>query len=93
MTKSKKRQFQYPTTRTASSEKLPVTALRLKDYVLLNIGFSGFCLFQLVLIRIIMTDLTGTYFFFIFIMCAFLLVSIFDYVSTRLASPVDATAS
>ena len=91
MTKSKKRGHRYPTKRTATAtSKAAACSLKsplgLVDYVLLNIVFIAFCLLQWGLLSVVMNDMPGLMFFFVFIMLGFVLVSVFDFFSCRLTT-------
>ena len=61
----------------------------LQSYFIINGIFAGFCLVQLLIIRSILRDFVGLYFFFIFLIVAFFIVSMLDYFSDRLGPPVD----
>lgn len=64
--------------------------LELKDYVFLNLIFYAFCIVQLIIVRLLLRDFAGLYFFFGFIMCAFLVASVFDFVAEKLDVGVHA---
>src|SRR5690606_22696936 len=64
--------------------------LELRDYVNMNLIFAGFCIVQLVIVRMLLRDFAGLYFFFGFLICAFLIASIFDYFSEKLHMGVSA---
>jgi hypothetical protein len=96
MAKSK-HQHRYPVTRTAAAGTAAGSVARgyeapldLKDYVLLNALFDGFCVVQLIVVRLLLPDMLGLYFFFGFIMMAFLMVSAFDYMTGRFSAGVAA---
>jgi hypothetical protein len=65
-------------------------ALSVKDYVTLNLIFGAFCIIQLVIVRILLRDFAGLYFFFGFIMCAFSVASVFDYLACKTGAGVPA---
>lgn len=56
----------------------------LSDYIVINAFFAAFCIAQLVIIRLILRDFAGLYFFFGFLMISFIIVSAFDYLSQKL---------
>lgn len=58
--------------------------LTVRDYVVMNLVFDAFCVVQLIIVSLLLRDFAGLYFFFGFLMCAFLIASIFDYFSERL---------
>lgn len=74
------------TTRFRSRPSLfhPDGKLTVKGYVLLNLIFDAFCIFQLLFIRFTMHETRGLYFFFGLLMVGFFVVSIYDYVYDRL---------
>ena len=57
-----------------------------RQYVLLNVIFDGFCVVQLILCRVlpVVRETRGLYFFFALLMVGFFAVSVFDYVYDRL---------
>ncbi|MGI8908544.1 MAG: hypothetical protein ACR2IE_18875 [Candidatus Sumerlaeaceae bacterium] len=58
--------------------------LTLRGYVLLNLTFDGFCVFQLLFIRFTLHETRGLYFFFGLLMLGFFIVSVYDYAYDRL---------
>lgn len=65
----------------------------LREYVILNLVFDGFCVLQLLLVAIFLRETRGLYFFFALLMIGFLLVSIFDYVYDRVTVRPEAAAA
>ncbi len=65
-------------TASASNSKLSF-----RGYFVLNAIFSSFCILQLILVRLLLRDFAGLYFFFIFLMVSFLVVSLFDYFAEK----------
>jgi hypothetical protein len=55
----------------------------LKQYLLMNVIFDVFCILQLVIVKLVIHETRGLYFFFGLLMLGFLAVSIFDYVYDR----------
>ncbi|MCD6385230.1 hypothetical protein J7M23_05575 [Candidatus Sumerlaeota bacterium] len=69
-----------------SSEK----PLSLKNYVILNLIFWAYCAVQLLVLKWLLRDVAGLYFFFAVLAVAFTVVSIYDYLYERLAKePAD----
>ena len=87
MAKTKRPQYKYPTTKTAgpaASRPALSAPVDLVDYALLNGIFIAFCMVQLVIVRMLLPDMLGLYFFFGFLIVAFALVSVFDYLAGRI---------
>lgn len=59
-------------------------SLQIKDYVFLNLIFAVFCIVQLLILRVLISDFAGLYFFFGFIMCAFFITSVFDCMAEKM---------
>lgn len=57
-----------------------------KEYLLLNALFDAFCLFQLLVVRMVLHETRGLYYFFGLLMVGFGLVSVFDFVCDRFLS-------
>ena len=76
---------------THASLFLPGGKLTLKGYVILNVLFDAFCVFQLLFIRFTLHETRGLYFFFGLLMIGFLVVSIYDYVYDRLVPATPET--
>ena len=80
-----------PAVETAVEASAPVVELAperrfsIREYVLLNVIFDAFCLLQLLLVRVFLSETRGLYFFFALLMIGFLLVSVFDYFYDRMA--------
>lgn len=55
----------------------------LKQYLLMNAIFDAFCIAQLIIVKVVIRETRGLYFFFALLMLGFLAVSIFDYVYDR----------
>lgn len=78
---------------TKSKAKAPRAALTptspdrlvLKDYLALNLVFGAFCFVQLMIVRLLLRDFAGLYFFFGFIICAFMVASVFDYMAEKMS--------
>lgn len=49
----------------------------------MNLLFDAFCILQLVIVKVVIRETRGLYFFFGLLMLGFLVVSIFDYVYDR----------
>lgn len=64
--------------------------LTIRDYLVMNLIFDAFCVVQLIIVSLLLRDFAGLYFFFGFLMCAFLIVSVFDYFSEKLDMGVSA---
>lgn len=58
--------------------------LRFHDYLVMNGVFIAFCVVQLIVVRLLLRDFAGLYFFFGFLICAFAIASLFDYFSSKL---------
>lgn len=59
--------------------------LSVRQYILLNVIFDAFLVFQLLLVRVFIQQTRGLYFFFALLMLGFLVVSVFDYLYDRFA--------
>lgn len=70
----------------------PAPRFGLGSYVLFNVIFDAFCLLQLLLVRVVLGEQRGLYFFFALLMVAFLIVSIYDYLYDRYVDPVPDAA-
>jgi len=68
--------------RTAGAEKTEVVTVQ--DYGMITLVFTGFCLVQWFIVRTILKDHAGINFFFGFVVVAFVVVSVFDYLARRL---------
>ena len=55
----------------------------IKQYLVMNLVFDAFCILQLIIVKIVIRETRGLYFFFGLLMLGFLVVSIFDYVYDR----------
>lgn len=82
------RNKEHTVSRSKRSRKADVSTssnrLELKDYVMLNVIFGVFCIVQLIIVRVLLQDFAGLYFFFGFIMCAFFVASIFDFLAEKI---------
>jgi hypothetical protein len=56
-----------------------------RQYLLMNAAFALFCIVQLVVVRVVLGDSQGLYFFFALMVAGFAAVSLFDYVYDRTA--------
>lgn len=56
------------------------------EYLLLNVVFDLFCIVQLVIVRVVLRETRGLYFFFALLMLGFFAVSVFDYIYDRLTA-------
>ena len=77
----KKKSNRQKSTETPISEK----PLSLKNYVILNLIFWAYCAVQLLVLKWLLRDVAGLYFFFAVLAVAFTVVSIYDYLYERLA--------
>ncbi len=84
MARSKQYKSSRPERMRHVSDDLSAGPLGISDYLKLNLTFDVFCIVQLIIVRILLRDFAGLYFFFGFIMCAFLIASVFDYLSGKL---------
>ncbi len=69
-----------------SAAARPVT-FSVAQYALLNGVFIAFCALLLLLVRVVLRETQGLYFFFGLMVAGFFLVSVFDYAYDRLAAP------
>lgn len=70
-----------PALTTASEPKQTPEAysLKLKHYLLMNVGFIVFCAIQLIIVTSTLPDSQGVFFFFALLAVAFFVVSFTDY--------------
>ncbi len=82
------RRKQHFTTRSKRSQNADAAAssnrLGFNDYLMLNLVFFAFCIIQLIIVRLLLPDFAGLYFFFGFLMCAFSVASVFDFLCEKL---------
>ena len=63
---------------------------QLQQYLLINLCFWLFCVIELLFLRLLLRDFAGLYFFFGFLAVAFSIVTIFDFVASRMARDTEA---
>ena len=56
-----------------------------RQYLMMNAAFALFCIVQLVVVRLVLGDSQGLYFFFALMVAGFAAVSLFDYIYDRTA--------
>lgn len=59
--------------------------ISLMTYVILNLIFWAYCAVQLLVLKWLLREIAGLYFFFAILAAAFTIVSIYDYLYDRLA--------
>ncbi len=60
----------------------------LKTYILLNLIFWAYCAIQLLVLKWLLRDVAGLYFFFAVLASAFTVVSIYDFLYDRIAAKI-----
>lgn len=63
--------------------------LSVKNYIILNLIFWAYCAVQLLVLKWLLQDVAGLYFFFAVLAGAFTVVSIYDYLYDRLTKEPD----